>query len=160
MPTIKLEVNGTEREVVAQPRELLLDVLRDRLGLMSIARRVRTGAMRRLHRARRRRVRALVPDVRRAGRGPCGDHRRRPLARRRRCTRSRGFLRVPRLQCGFCTPAMILAAVELLSRDGAPSREAIEEALSGQLCRCTGYEPIIEAVVLAASRARGEEAIA
>ena len=64
------------------------------------------------------------------------------------------------LQCGFCTPAMILAAVELLSRDGAPSREAIEEALSGQLCRCTGYEPIIEAVVLAASRARGEEAIA
>ncbi len=146
----------------SQPRELLLDVLRDRTS-DSRARTpgASTGACGACTVLRRRRARALVPDVRRAGRGRAVTDRRGPRARRRRCTRSRRrSSSATALQCGFCTPAMILAAVELLSRDGAPSREAIEEALSGQLCRCTGYEPIIEAVVLAASRARGEEAIA
>lgn len=59
------------------------------------------------------------------------------------------------LQCGFCTPGMILQAAELLAGEPHPSREAIREALSGNLCRCTGYHAIVDAVELAASRLRG-----
>ncbi len=50
------------------------------------------------------------------------------------------------LQCGFCTPGMLVAADELLSRGGVPSRAEIREHLSGNYCRCTGYEAIIDAV--------------
>jgi carbon-monoxide dehydrogenase small subunit len=58
------------------------------------------------------------------------------------------------LQCGFCTPAMILAAHALLAREAAPSRERIVEAISGNICRCTGYSQIVEAIELAAERLR------
>lgn len=58
------------------------------------------------------------------------------------------------LQCGFCTPGMLLSAAELLEADPAPTREAIREALSGNYCRCTGYEAIIDAVA-AASISKG-----
>jgi len=61
-------------------------------------------------------------------------------------------------QCGYCTPGILLAAKALLAEDPAPSREAIREALAGNLCRCTGYHKIVEAVEWAASRMRGEEA--
>ncbi len=54
-------------------------------------------------------------------------------------------------QCGFCTAGMIMAAKALLDRDPAPQREAVVEALSGNVCRCTGYEPIIAAVLAAAA---------
>jgi carbon-monoxide dehydrogenase small subunit len=50
------------------------------------------------------------------------------------------------LQCGFCTPGMLLAAAELLAGNPRPSREEIRDALSGNLCRCTGYQAIIDAV--------------
>jgi 4-hydroxybenzoyl-CoA reductase subunit gamma len=56
-------------------------------------------------------------------------------------------------QCGFCTPGMIMAAEALLRKDAAPTEEAIRLALSGNLCRCTGYVKIIEAVEAAASSA-------
>ena len=56
------------------------------------------------------------------------------------------------LQCGFCTPGMILQAAEFLEREPAPSREAIREALSGNYCRCTGYHAIVDAVETAAAR--------
>jgi aerobic-type carbon monoxide dehydrogenase small subunit (CoxS/CutS family) len=60
------------------------------------------------------------------------------------------------LQCGFCTPGMILQAAEFLEREPAPSREAIREALSGNYCRCTGYHAIVDAVETAAERMSGE----
>jgi carbon-monoxide dehydrogenase small subunit len=60
------------------------------------------------------------------------------------------------LQCGFCTPGMILAAVALLADDSNPTDHEIRVALDGNLCRCTGYEPIIRAVEDAAARMRGE----
>ncbi|MCT8991282.1 (2Fe-2S)-binding protein [Chelativorans sp. SCAU2101] len=53
-------------------------------------------------------------------------------------------------QCGFCTPGMIMAATVLLERNPNPSREDVIEAISGNICRCTGYEPIIRAVLAAA----------
>jgi aerobic carbon-monoxide dehydrogenase small subunit len=56
------------------------------------------------------------------------------------------------VQCGFCTPGLIVATVDLLARNGEPSDDEIREALSGNLCRCTGYQKIFDAVRLAASR--------
>jgi carbon-monoxide dehydrogenase small subunit len=61
-------------------------------------------------------------------------------------------------QCGYCTPAFLLVAKELLERNVNASREEIKEALAGNLCRCTGYIKIYEAVELAAAKMRGEEA--
>jgi carbon-monoxide dehydrogenase small subunit len=58
------------------------------------------------------------------------------------------------LQCGYCTPGMILAAHALLQRTITPTREDIVEAISGNVCRCTGYGQIIEAVAFAAARLR------
>jgi carbon-monoxide dehydrogenase small subunit len=58
------------------------------------------------------------------------------------------------LQCGFCTPGILMAATDLLAREPSPSRERIADVLSGHLCRCTGYEPIVEAIALAAERMR------
>src|SRR3982751_1370481 len=61
-------------------------------------------------------------------------------------------------QCGYCTPGFLLVAKELLRNNPRPTREEIKEALSGNLCRCTGYIKIYEAVEMAAARMRGEEA--
>ena len=60
-------------------------------------------------------------------------------------------------QCGYCSPGFLLAAKELIEKSPNPSRDEIKEALSGNLCRCTGYIKIYEAVELAAARMRGEE---
>ena len=59
------------------------------------------------------------------------------------------------MQCGYCTPAMILAAQALLAKNAQPSREEVVEAISGNICRCTGYAQIVEAIALAAERMRG-----
>ena len=54
------------------------------------------------------------------------------------------------LQCGFCTSGILMAAADLLERDGTPTRDDIVDMLSGHLCRCTGYEPIVDAIAQAA----------
>ncbi len=64
------------------------------------------------------------------------------------------FLDAGAIQCGFCTPGMILSAKALLDNNPAPETAEIETALSGNICRCTGYGKIIEAVQLAAERMR------
>ena len=56
------------------------------------------------------------------------------------------FQRRNALQCGFCTPGMLIGAQQLLSRGGVPSRDAIREHLSGNYCRCTGYQAIVDAI--------------
>jgi aerobic carbon-monoxide dehydrogenase small subunit len=63
------------------------------------------------------------------------------------------FAETGAVQCGFCTPGLIVATVDLLAHNGEPSDDEIREALSGNLCRCTGYQKIFDAVRLAASRA-------
>lgn len=70
----------------------------------------------------------------------------------------RAFIETGAVQCGFCTPGMIIAAKALLDKNPNPSREEICEALQDNLCRCTGYVKIIEAVELAAAWLRGEKA--
>ncbi len=62
------------------------------------------------------------------------------------------FLAAGAVQCGFCTPGMIVVAADLLERDPHPTDEAIREALAGNLCRCTGYQKILDAVQLAAGQ--------
>ncbi len=63
------------------------------------------------------------------------------------------FAELGAAQCGYCTPGILLTAKALLDAEGAPSRERIKEALAGNLCRCTGYTKILDAVELAALRA-------
>ncbi|MDJ0340744.1 (2Fe-2S)-binding protein [Streptomyces sp. H10-C2] len=75
------------------------------------------------------------------------------------------FIDAGAVQCGFCTPGLLVAADELLERNPSPSDQDIREALSGNLCRCTGYEKILDAVRLASLRAgvsppeAGEESV-
>ena len=59
------------------------------------------------------------------------------------------------LQCGFCTPGMLMTLMELLEENPTPAAEEIREAISGNLCRCTGYQGIVRAALAAAARMRG-----
>jgi carbon-monoxide dehydrogenase small subunit len=59
-------------------------------------------------------------------------------------------------QCGYCTPGMLISAQSLLNHNASPSRDEIREAISSNLCRCTGYQQIVDAVTLAAERMRQE----
>ena len=69
------------------------------------------------------------------------------------------FAELGAAQCGYCTPGFLVTAKALLDEDRAPDREKIVDALSGNICRCTGYVKIFEAVELAAARMRGEDAV-
>ena len=66
------------------------------------------------------------------------------------------FIKYDALQCGFCTPGMLMSARALLDRNPNPTIEEVKEAISGNFCRCTGYESIINAVLSAAKREREE----
>ncbi len=68
----------------------------------------------------------------------------------------KAFVEKGAIQCGFCTPGMIMAAADLLQRNPAPDRKDIRTALSGNLCRCTGYQKIIDAVESAAETMRNK----
>src|SRR3954451_1955401 len=69
-----------------------------------------------------------------------------------------GFKEEHGLQCGFCTPGMMLAATALLDENPGPTEDEVRWALSGNLCRCTGYQNIVKAVLRAADKMRGPEA--
>ncbi|MBF0525776.1 MAG: (2Fe-2S)-binding protein [Deltaproteobacteria bacterium] len=79
--------------------------------------------------------------------GLAGDKGRHPV--------QEAFVSAGAVQCGFCTPGMVLAAVDLLERRPDPSRSEIREGLSGNLCRCTGYQKIVDAVEMAVHREEG-----
>ena len=61
------------------------------------------------------------------------------------------------LQCGFCTPGMLTTLTELLATNPSPTEHEVRDTISGNLCRCTGYQAIVEATMLAAARIRGEK---
>jgi len=67
----------------------------------------------------------------------------------------KAFIEMGAVQCGFCTPGLIMVAQSLLERNPEPSREEIVEAIAGNLCRCTGYEPVIRAIEVAAGLRKG-----
>jgi carbon-monoxide dehydrogenase small subunit len=64
------------------------------------------------------------------------------------------FLEAGAVQCGFCTPGFVVAVADLLQKEANPSPVTVREALSGNICRCTGYQKILDAVNLAATRLR------
>ncbi len=68
-----------------------------------------------------------------------------------------GFKENHALQCGFCTPGMMLRAIELLEKNNNPSEDEIRWGISGNLCRCTGYNNIVKAIQYAGAKLRGEE---
>jgi carbon-monoxide dehydrogenase small subunit len=70
----------------------------------------------------------------------------------------RAFVDGHAFQCGYCTPGMVMLAKALLDHDPAPDDDAIDQALSGNLCRCTGYQPIVEAIRAAAAAMTDAEA--
>jgi carbon-monoxide dehydrogenase small subunit len=70
-----------------------------------------------------------------------------------------GFWEKHGLQCGYCTPGMIMSACDLLQRNPNPTEEEIRHGLEGNLCRCTGYQNIVKAVEHAAAKMRGEEPV-
>jgi carbon-monoxide dehydrogenase small subunit len=146
-------VNGAERAVEVEGRTLLVHALRDGLGLTGTHVGCDTsqcGACTVLLDGRAVKsctVLALQTEGREVttieGLAPDGDLH--PV--------QRAFVEHHGLQCGFCTPGMILAAVDLLSREPDPDGSAIRHALRGNLCRCTGYQTIVDSVRAAAGAA-------
>ena len=97
-------------------------------------------------------------DARGPGRRPRGHDRRGPGAPRASSTPiQEGFKDEHGLQCGFCTPGMMLTAKALLDENPDPTEDEVRWALSGNLCRCTGYQNIVKAVLWAAAKRRGQQ---
>src|SRR5579863_325876 len=147
-----LRINGEQRFVRACSMERLLDVLREQFGLKGAKEGCgegECGACAVLIDGELV-VSCLVPVIQAAGssivtiEGLAGDARFDAL--------QEAFLECGGAQCGICTPGMILAAVNLLNKNPAPTLDDIREGLSGNLCRCTGYIQIFEAVAEAARR--------
>ena len=146
MPELELVVNGEPRSLEVEPRTLLVHALRDCLGLTGAhigcdtsqcgactvlldGRAVKSCTMLALQADG-----LTVTTI--EGLAPPGELH--PI--------QRAFVEHHGLQCGFCTPGVILTAVDLLARDPAPDDETIRHALRGNLCRCTGYQTIVESI--------------
>jgi carbon-monoxide dehydrogenase small subunit len=147
---ITLNVNGRNQTTLAEPREILADVLRDRLGLtgthMGCEHGV-CGACTVLLDGEMVRS-CLIFAVQAQGaeittiEGLETDGELHPM--------QKAFSEYHGLQCGFCTPGMILAGVDLLKRNPDPTAEEVRDDMGGNICRCTGYQKIVESVLGAA----------
>ena len=153
-----LVVNGQARAVTIEPRETLADVLRDRLGLTGLKVSCDaqvcgactvlvdglpvSGCTFLAIDADGKRVRTVE--------GLADDGVLSPL--------QQAFIDAAAFQCGFCTPGMLMAATALLEDQPDPSRADVIHGLEGNLCRCTGYEPIVEAILQAAATTRAGSA--
>jgi carbon-monoxide dehydrogenase small subunit len=156
---VQLRVNGRLHELDVLPSTSLLDLLRDQLGLTGTHMGCMTGhcgactVM-----VDGRIVKSCITPVATLPRatvttieGLAGDDGTLSVIQQ-------AFWDEAGLQCGFCAPGMILSAVELLDENADPSDDEIAQGIAGNLCRCTGYIKIYEAVELAAARMRGERA--
>jgi aerobic carbon-monoxide dehydrogenase small subunit len=149
--TITLKVNGESWPLDVEASDVLLEVLRTRLGITSPkpgCERGDCGSCTVLFEGRTVRS-CLMLAVEADGREVTtvegiGDDGLTALQQR--------MLELSSFQCGYCAPGIILAARELLEREPTPTRHDVQEAISGNLCRCTGYEPIIDAVLSVAAR--------
>ena len=154
---VRLTVNGQDIENFIEPRETLLDFLRDRLGLKGAKRSCDlqvcgtctvlldgqpvSACCTLAYEARGREVTTIE--------GLSRDGELHPI--------QEAFIRRSGVQCGFCTPGMILTAKSLLDQNPNPTPEQIRQHMAGNLCRCTGYWHILEAVELAAQLMTGPE---
>jgi aerobic-type carbon monoxide dehydrogenase small subunit (CoxS/CutS family) len=146
--SIEFTLNGEARTLDVAPWEILLDVLRERLGVKSPkigCERGECGTCTVLLDGKPVRS-CLILAVEADGRALVTVE---GLNHNGLSKLQRSFVEHNSFQCGFCAPGIVLAATELLEREPAPDRAAVQEALDGHLCRCTGYEPILDAVVAA-----------
>ena len=150
---VELLINGEQREMDVWEGESLLYALRERLGLPGSKNACEQGECGSCSVLLDRTLvcACLVLAAQADGRevvtveGLAANGRLHPV--------QEAFVETGAVQCGFCTPGLVVAAADLLDRNGDPSDDEIREALSGNLCRCTGYAKIFDAVRLAASRA-------
>jgi aerobic carbon-monoxide dehydrogenase small subunit len=154
---VRVKVNGRECEAEIEPRLLLVHFIRDVLGLTGThvgCDTTNCGACTVILGGRPVKsctVFAIQADGReiRTIEGVASDGQLHPL--------QEGFKEEHGLQCGFCTPGMILSAYALLEKNPHPSEEEIRWGISGNLCRCTGYQNIVKAVQYAANKMSGEK---
>ncbi len=154
---IELNVNGDTSEVLVAPNQTLLDVLRNQLGLTGTKKGCDLGAcgactvlvngeaylsciMLAADAAGKEIV--TIEGLGEAG----GLH---PL--------QKSFIDNGAIQCGFCTPGMVLTAKAIINEESRPTEETIKKKMAGNLCRCTGYKKIVEAVLSVARQPEGEE---
>jgi aerobic carbon-monoxide dehydrogenase small subunit len=144
---ITLKVNGDEHEVLISPNQTLLEVLREKLGLMGTKRGCDLGAcgactvlidgeayLSCIMLAMDATGKEIVTIE---GLSEGGDLH--PL--------QQSFVETGGLQCGFCTPGMIMTAQAILEEEPKPTEESVKRKMAGNLCRCTGYKKIVEAVM-------------
>ncbi len=150
---IKLIVNGEKRGVLVEPTEMLLDVLRDRLGYVGTNKvcaqgicgactvivdgKVTTSCLLLAAQADGAEIRTVEGLEKNGALDPLQE----------------AFINYGAVQCGFCTPGFLMTARALLDENPTPTRDEIVDALRGNICRCTGYVKIVEAVAAAASAA-------
>ena len=153
---VHMTVNGKEVELAVDPRESLLDTLRNRLGLTSVKKGCEVGecgactvlvdgeaidsCIYLTMWAEGRRI-MTVEGLK----GPGGELS--PI--------QTAFIEEAAVQCGFCIPGMIMSAKALLDQNPNPREEEVRKAIDPNLCRCTGYDNIVKAILLAASRMGG-----
>jgi len=154
---INLKINGEDYKLNVKPNTLLLDLIRDEIGLTGTKRGCDTGecgactvlidgiAVNS----------CLVLAVEVGGKkittieGLSNNGKLHPI--------QEAFIEEGAVQCGFCTPGMILSAKALLDKNPTPTEEEIKVAIAGNLCRCTGYKKIIKAISSAAEKMRRRE---
>jgi len=164
---IQLRINGKEHQSAVEPRLLLVHYLRDVLGLTGThigcetsicgactvlldGKAVKSCTMLAVQAAGAEitTIEGLAPNSQKGAGNGAGNG----LGSGALHAVQEGFWEKHGLQCGYCTPGMILSAVDLLQRNKNPKEAEIRSALSGNLCRCTGYQHIIEAVQYAAKK--------
>lgn len=156
---IQLTVNGEGRRIAVEPWHTLLDVLRDELGLKGTKSYCHAGACgactvlvdgeaatscSMLAAQVRGREVTTIEGLTPGGEGPASEGELHPI--------QQAFIDHWGLQCGYCTPGMVLLAKSLLDANSAPTDEEIIRHMSGNICRCTGYAGILESVRAAAAK--------
>ena len=156
---LKFRLNGKEVEILVSPDEILLDVLRDRFDFIGTKKGCGKGE-----------CGACTVIINGSAVNSCMIPAMKAMDKEVQTIEGIGtpdnlhplqqtFIEEGAIQCGFCTPGMIMSSKALLDNNLSPTREEIKEAISGNICRCTGYVKIEQAVMSAANRMKAQKSI-
>ena len=154
---ITCTVNGQEHTVLADTRDTLLDLLRERIGLTGTKEGCGNGNCGTCTVHHRRSRRQRLPGARPRGPGSRHRHHRRPGAGGTLHPIQQALVEHGGTQCGFCTPGIVLSAKALLDDNPNPTAQDVRQAMAGNICRCTGYDKIVDAVMAAAATQQTQE---